>query len=154
MTPHQPDPAAQVVAPDPALEAAARRAGLSPATARALARGAAIYHHGLFWEAHEAWEEAWLEEEGAPRLLLHGLIQLAAAFHKAVAQRQSGGCVRLFTTALEKLEKLQAAAGGIDLPAVREGCARALALAVAWHAGRGPPPGRGDAPVIGAAPSK
>ena len=152
MSAHQPDPAAAAVEPDSALQAAALRAGLSAPTAHALARGAAIYRQGWFWEAHEEWEGAWLEEEDAPRALLQGLIQVAAAFHKALVQRQAGGCVRLLTMALEKLAPLASPCGGVDVAAVRAGAERALGLAVAWKAGLGPPPARADAPVIGVGP--
>ena len=125
MSAHQPDPAAAAVAPDPTLQAAALRAGLSAPTAHALARGAAIYRQGWFWEAHEEWEGAWLEEEDAPRALLQGLIQVAAAFHKALVQRQAGGCVRLLTMALEKLAPLGSPCGGVDVAAVRAGAEQA-----------------------------
>ena len=148
MSAHQPDPAAAAIAPDPALEAAALRAGLSATTARGLARGAAIYQAGFFWEAHEEWEGAWLEEKDAPRALLQGLIQVAAAFHKSLVQLQPGGCVRLLEMALEKLAPLGESSGGVDVGRVRAGAARALGLALAWKAGQGPPPGRADAPVL------
>ena len=148
MSAHQPDPAAAAIAPDPALEAAALQAGLSVTTARGLARGAAIYQAGYFWEAHEEWEGAWLEEKDAPRVLLQGLIQVAAAFHKSSVQLQPGGCVRLLTTALEKLLPLGESSGGVDLGHVRAGAERALRLAKAWKAGQGAPPSRADAPEI------
>lgn len=52
---------------------------------RALVReGADLYNRGAFWEAHEAWEDAWhsLKDEGKPALadLLQGLILATAAF--------------------------------------------------------------------------
>ena len=70
----------------------------------ALARGAELFNRGQYWEAHEAWEELWLELEDEPKLFVQGLIQVAAAGHKAFAQKQPRGCVKLLTTALEKLE--------------------------------------------------
>ena len=42
-----------------------------------LERGAALFNTGKFWEAHEAWEEAWLELENEEKLFLQGLIQVA-----------------------------------------------------------------------------
>ena len=59
-----------------------------PSTPGALRRGAALFDKGRFWDAHEAWEEAWLEEDGEVRLLLQGLIQVAAGYHKATVQLQ------------------------------------------------------------------
>jgi uncharacterized protein len=49
-----------------------------PATHRALEQGRTLFNQGCFFEAHEAWEAAWLHEEGELRLLLQGLIQVAA----------------------------------------------------------------------------
>lgn len=46
--------------------------------------GADLYNRGAFWEAHEAWEDAWhtLRDEGETALgdLLQGLILATAAF--------------------------------------------------------------------------
>src|ERR1700737_1327971 len=46
---------------------------LAPATVQALSRGAALFDAGLFWESHEAWEAAWLVEQGDARVLRQGL---------------------------------------------------------------------------------
>jgi predicted metal-dependent hydrolase len=50
-----------------------------------LEEGRALFNAGRFFEAHERWEEAWLVETGAARLLLQGLIQVAAGFLKTGA---------------------------------------------------------------------
>src|ERR1700694_3158641 len=73
-----------------------------------LERGAALFNDRQFWEAHEAWEEAWLELENEEKLFLQGLIQVAAGYYKATVQNQPRGCVSLLTSALEKLEPLPA----------------------------------------------
>jgi len=44
-------------------------------------RGIELFNAGRFFESHEAWEEIWLESEGAERELLHAMIQSAAALH-------------------------------------------------------------------------
>lgn len=46
--------------------------------------GVDLYNHGYFWEAHEAWESLWhlCPRASGERLLLQGLIQLAAAHLK------------------------------------------------------------------------
>ncbi len=72
----------------------------APGTAAALRRGAALFDQGRFWDAHEAWEEAWLEEDGEVRLFLQGLIQVAAGYHKATVQLQPNGCVKLLRSGL------------------------------------------------------
>lgn len=44
-----------------------------------LQRGAELFNRGLFWEAHEAWEEAWTPDRHGPdRGFYKGLIQVAA----------------------------------------------------------------------------
>ena len=35
-----------------------------------LERGVALFNQQKFWEAHEAWEDAWKTETGEPRLFL------------------------------------------------------------------------------------
>jgi predicted metal-dependent hydrolase len=44
-----------------------------------LERGVELFNRGLFWEAHEAWEEAWTPDRHGPdRGFYKGLIQVAA----------------------------------------------------------------------------
>jgi predicted metal-dependent hydrolase len=104
-------------------------------TEECLAKGAELFNRGLFWEAHEAWEEAWLEEEDERKLFLQGLIQVAAGYHKATVQKQPRGCVKLLTSALEKLDPRPPDFMGVEtrrlLPAVR----RTLAEAQRWLEG-------------------
>jgi len=40
-----------------------------------------LFNSGRFFEAHEALESLWLQVQGEEKLFLHGLIQVAAAFH-------------------------------------------------------------------------
>ena len=47
----------------------------------AIVRGVEHFNSRRFFEAHEALESVWLEVEGDEKLFLHGLIQVAAAFH-------------------------------------------------------------------------
>ncbi len=101
----------------------------------ALGRGAELFNAGKHWEAHEAWEELWLVLEDQQKLFVQGLIQAAAAGHKAFVQRQPSGCVKLLTTALEKLEAAPPDFLGIEtrqfIPALRG----MLAQAELWLAG-------------------
>lgn len=41
------------------------------------------FNSGRFFEAHESWEVVWKEAEGADKLRLQGLIQIAVALHHA-----------------------------------------------------------------------
>lgn len=44
-----------------------------------LERGVELFNAGLYWEAHEVWEEAWIPDRHGPdRGLYKGLIQAAA----------------------------------------------------------------------------
>src|SRR5437588_11741967 len=108
---------------------------LTPETQRCLHRGRALFNQGRHWDAHEAWEDAWQVEEGEVKLFLQGLIQAAAALHKALVQFQPGPCVRLFDSALEKLEPLPAGMGGVDLERFRSEARQARAWAQRWSRG-------------------
>jgi predicted metal-dependent hydrolase len=122
------------------------------ATRTSLFRGRDLFDAGAFFEAHEVWEEAWLAEEGTTRLLLQGLIQVAAAFHKVSRGDHPGGAVRLFDAGVRKLADVPAgAAGGLRLAAFRDAVARWRETAAAWEAGSGGPPALEDRPRLGAA---
>ncbi len=43
--------------------------------------GLVLFNEQYFFEAHEALEDVWHREHGAPRLFLQGLIQVCAGFH-------------------------------------------------------------------------
>ncbi len=105
----------------------------APGTAAALRRGAALFDQGRFWDAHEAWEEAWLEEDGEVRLFLQGLIQVAAGYHKATVQLQPNGCVKLLRNGLDKLDPLPPEFLGVALARFRPEVERTLAEARRWQ---------------------
>ena len=46
-----------------------------------MAEGIRLFNSQRFFEAHEALEALWLKEHGGEKVFLHGLIQVAAAFH-------------------------------------------------------------------------
>ena len=113
-------------------------AALSPDTLRWLALGRALYNRGEHWESHEAWEQAWQDEEGDVKLLLQILIQVAAAMHKALVQAQPASCVKLLGSALEKLAGLPDGAAGLDLEDFRRQARIAQTHAQGWSAGSVP----------------
>jgi predicted metal-dependent hydrolase len=104
----------------------------------ALPRGAALFNQGLYWEAHEAWEELWLELDGSPRRFVQGLIQVAAAGHKAFSQRQPRGCVKLLRSGLEKLDGSPADFLGVETSRLLAAARRTLAEAEQWLSGARP----------------
>ncbi|HSS95875.1 MAG TPA: DUF309 domain-containing protein [Terriglobales bacterium] len=44
-------------------------------------RGIECFNSGEFYDAHEVLEDVWREEQGARKLFLQGLIQVAVALH-------------------------------------------------------------------------
>jgi len=76
--------------------------GPESTTRQRFEEGRKLFNARRFFEAHEAWEQAWLAEDGPARRLLQGLIQIAAGFHKA-GTGGAGGCVRLLEAGLDKL---------------------------------------------------
>ena len=83
-----------------------------------LADGVALFNAGHFFEAHEAWEEVWLHEHGHRRLLLQGLILVAAGWLKRDAGNARGAWT-LFSRALARLESLPPACEGVDVGRLR-----------------------------------
>ncbi len=108
---------------------------MGPETEAALERGRALYNGARYYEAHEVWEAAWLGERGEVRVLLQGLIQVAAGCFKALVHRRPDGAVKLLASGLEKLAPLPEGCAGLSLGPFREGVARALEEARRWKAG-------------------
>lgn len=85
-----------------------------------------LYHLGLeafntghFYEAHEHWEEVWLETLDPDKMFLQGLIQIAAAFHHhSRANRQ--GTRNLLWAGLLKLDRFAEVHGGLEIAPLRE----------------------------------
>jgi hypothetical protein len=96
-----------------------------------LERGLDLFNRRRFFEAHEAWEDGWRAETGEPRRLLHGLIQVAAAFVK-LQRGEPAGTVTLLDKGLPKLRGIPGERYGLDLesflPAVEAWRAAAVRL--------------------------
>lgn len=61
---------------------------------------------GRFFDAHEALEAFWMKASGAEKVLLQGLIQIAAGLHRLKLDPQkTDGAFYLLDRGLEKLEK-------------------------------------------------
>ena len=54
-----------------------------------------------FWDAHESWEQIWLEADESAQFL-QGLIQIAAAYHH-IQRGTIRGAGRLFEAAMKRL---------------------------------------------------
>ncbi|WP_336000522.1 DUF309 domain-containing protein [Halorientalis halophila] len=85
-----------------------------------LRAGLAIYNAGDYHEAHDAWEDRWLDLESGTddERFLHGLIQFTAAVHHAT-QRNWAGATGLAESAQEYLADLPDRYRGVDVTAVR-----------------------------------
>ncbi len=105
-------------------------------------KGRGLFNEGRYFEAHEAWEEAWRVETGEARLRLQGLIQIAAGCHKA-GGGQRGGCVRLLAAGHAKLATAPEAS---SLAQFRDAIAATLARARSWEQGRAD--GIGPVPLL------
>ncbi len=44
-------------------------------------RGIELFNRRAYFDAHEAWEELWIEQEGPERQFVKGLIQVAVCLH-------------------------------------------------------------------------
>jgi predicted metal-dependent hydrolase len=75
------------------------------------------FNDGFFFEAHEIWEDVWLQSPMPARRFLQGLIQTAAAFVH-LARHEYPGTVRLLGHAIAKLEAAPGTYLGIDAAAL------------------------------------
>lgn len=83
--------------------------------------GARLFDRGLYFAAHEAWEEHWLvETDVMERRLLQGLIQIAAAFHKLLVMRSPAPAASLFEKGLTKLDACPREVDGWDFGPFRD----------------------------------
>jgi hypothetical protein len=105
-------------------------------TSEAFLRGADLWNHAFFWEAHEAWEEVWraVGRRSLAGTFLQGLILLAAAGLKREVGA-SGPASRLAARGARRLRE----AGAVRAPFDAPGFAEAVE---AWVRGTGaePPP--------------
>jgi hypothetical protein len=88
----------------------------------AFARAAALFNEGAFFEAHEVWENLWIETSiGPERTLFQGLIQVAAAFHKFYGMHNATSAARILRRACAKLDAVVAMTPNMDGEARRFG---------------------------------
>ena len=84
-----------------------------------LRRGGALFDDGMYWEAHEVWEEVWRMRKDRPdRDFLKGIIQGAAGMWHAT-QGNYKGAVSVLSRAVEYLEPYRPAKDGIDVERCR-----------------------------------
>lgn len=78
-------------------------------------RGIDLFNAGRYWEAHEAWEEAWTPDRHGPdRGFYKGLIQIAAGcLH--YRRRNRRGAINKWRSGLEQLRPYPHAHREVDL---------------------------------------
>jgi len=79
--------------------------------------GIVRFNESEFWEAHEEWEDIWLEAEDGYRLFFQGLIQVAAGFHHH-GHDNWGGMASLLHDGAEKLRAYRPRMLGLDVDAL------------------------------------
>ena len=89
-----------------------------------LRAGIELYNGGSYFEAHEAWEEVWLDAENSEREFYQGLIQITAAFVH-VMRNEYPGSVRLLDAGISKLARYGVRKEGIDLASFVDGARKA-----------------------------
>ena len=92
---------------------------LDPQITECLHQGQTLFNEGKFFEAHEIWEETWIDTEGDERHLLQGLIQVAAGFYKLQVGMPTG-TYKLLEKGAGHLRAIPADMYGVDLPNLLE----------------------------------
>jgi uncharacterized protein len=87
--------------------------------ARLYQKGLEAFNSDHFYEAHEHWEEVWLETPNPDKMFLQGLIQVAAAFHH-YSRANLQGTRNLLRAGLLKLECFPEVHGELEIDALRE----------------------------------
>jgi len=76
-------------------------------------RGIEEFNRQFFFEAHDTWEELWMETTGTHRLFYQGMIQTAVGFYHLSNRNYKGACSQ-FGKALAKLEQYLPVCQGVD----------------------------------------
>ena len=82
-------------------------------------KGLEAFNTQHFYEAHEHWEEVWLETSDPDKKFLQGLIQVAAAFHHH-SRANLLGTRNLLREGLRKLEDFPRLHGGLEIAELRD----------------------------------
>jgi uncharacterized protein len=81
-------------------------------------RGLEAFNSRHFYDAHEIWEEIWIETLNPERTFLQGLIQVAAAFHH-YSRANRLGAHKLLRAGLTKIEPFPHVHRGLELDPLR-----------------------------------
>jgi uncharacterized protein len=82
-------------------------------------KGLEAFNSTHFYDAHEHWEEVWLQTPNPDKMFLQGLIQVAAAFHH-YSRANLLGTRNLLLAGLLKLDRFPEVHGGLEIEELRE----------------------------------
>ena len=102
------------------------------------AEGLRLFNHGRYFEAHEALEEAWLDEPGEIRDLYRGILQ-AAVVYLHITRRNYAGALKVYQRSRKWLEKWPAVCRGIQVARLRADLSEAIDEVGAMSAQTAPP---------------
>ncbi|MEA1882596.1 MAG: DUF309 domain-containing protein [Candidatus Marinimicrobia bacterium] len=90
----------------------------------AFQKGIDLFNARQYWEAHEAWEDTWMEMADGPEddgeIILRGLIQFTAGLHGLTNEKPGLG-ENNFRKAAQKLVLYKGYFLGIKIPAIVDG---------------------------------
>jgi predicted metal-dependent hydrolase len=78
------------------------------------ANGIALFNAGEYFDAHEVWEELWMECPSAERRFIQALIQAAVAVYH-FGRGNFAGAARLFHSGKRYMEPYRPIHGGLDV---------------------------------------
>jgi len=79
-----------------------------------LTAGAALFNAGEYFEAHEVWEELWMDCPSADRRFVQALIQAAVAVYH-FSRGNPAGATRLFQSGKRYMEPYRPTRHGVDI---------------------------------------
>jgi len=82
-------------------------------------QGCQYFDAGDYFNAHEVWEEIWVDSYGPRKYFLQGLIQAAVALHHA-GNENWPGCRKLSASSLDYLERGRSEGAEIDIDQMKE----------------------------------
>ena len=109
--------------------------------------GAKLFNKGFYWEAHEAWEEMWREQNGSGKVFLETFTQIADAFCFTKLGKISSA-IYLFDKSIKKLREFERIACATSLPALVESAQKTLDCLRMYSADCNPSLKLPKAPVI------
>jgi predicted metal-dependent hydrolase len=101
---------------------------------RLFQKGLESFNSGHFYDAHEHWEEVWLETPNPEKIFLQGLIQVAAAYHH-YSRANCLGTKNLLLAGVLKLDRFPEEHWGLEIEPLRAAVRRWL---LALEAGENP----------------